>query len=115
MSILIKGMEMPTSCRQCRLSRAEREQIRWAPCPVVVAKCDVCDGYISLNEAMNGKNPNCPLIEVPTPHGRLIEEPKAFDLDGLFYIEPHDFERIGKYFIDQVKEQPTIIEAGDGT
>lgn len=51
MSILIKGMEMPTSCADCKLRMAVG-----------------CCGNLPHNIRM----PNCPLIELP-PHGDLID------------------------------------------
>ena len=53
-------------------------------------------------------------IEVPTPHGRLIEEPKSYDYSGLVHISPYDFVGITKYFAEQVHNQQTVIEA-EGT
>lgn len=50
-------------------------------------------------------------IEVPTPHGRLIEEPKQLSYDGLAYISPYDVIGTAKYFLDQIRAMPTIIEA----
>ena len=62
MSILIKGMEMPKSCLECRLYNdpwcmaKKRNQWRTA-----------------YNRPQNGERQNdCPLIPVP-PHGRLID------------------------------------------
>lgn len=48
MSILIKGMEMPKGCDDCFLP------LRYCP------------------RAMKEKG-ECPLVELPTPHGRLID------------------------------------------
>jgi hypothetical protein len=47
------------------------------------------------------RHPNCPLIEIPTPHGRLI------DSDDIY---------IGRWDIDsdlaeQIQNAPTILEA----
>ena len=49
MSVLIKGMEMPQNCTECH------------------ARCRL---YLNGRKF---RHPNCPLIEVPTPHGRLID------------------------------------------
>lgn len=66
MSILIKGMEMPTSCESC-------------PCKTADAfgglGCQAT-GYIPLRKANQDRPDNCPLDPVP-PHGRLG------DLDAL--------------------------------
>ena len=50
MSVFIKGMEMPKSCDTCFLS-----------------KWDTC------NERFYCMFDDCPLVEVPAPHGDLID------------------------------------------
>lgn len=55
MSILIKGMEMPKACYECVLS--------W------VGVCDLENPYYISDTRAQG----CPLVEVPTPHSRLID------------------------------------------
>lgn len=54
---------------------------------------------------------NCSAITVKAPHSRLIEEPGLFHYGGLAKISPFDFIGTAKYFADQVKAMPTIIEA----
>lgn len=73
MSVLIKGMEMPASCLACPM--CEQGTIHeWE------LYCGLTGDYIghwddkSLN---NGHRPDvCPLVEVPTPHGDLIDRDK---------------------------------------
>jgi hypothetical protein len=64
MSILIKGMKMPTRCAECRLSTVHSFNDR----PL----CDVLVEYMSYGEWETKRLDNCPLVEVP-PHGRLID------------------------------------------
>ena len=52
MSILIHGMEMPQNCTECHVR---------------------CRLYLNGRKF---RHPNCPLIEVLTPHGRLIDADK---------------------------------------
>lgn len=64
MSILIKGMEMPKSCGDCKAFVCYRQ---WAG--------DVGDCFcgITKNDAKaKEKNADCPLVPVPK-HGRLID------------------------------------------
>ena len=59
MSILIKGMEMPALCQECDL--------------YIEGAC-YAKGYRDYRSIMDMSKPDdCPLIEVPTPHGRLID------------------------------------------
>lgn len=57
------------------------------------------------------KLPNCPIKEIPTPHRRLIEVPTELSYKGLQYYSPYDYKGIAKYFLDQIKELPAIIES----
>ncbi len=52
MSVLIKGMEMPKDCVSCRW------HARWG-----------CEITGIVTNAVQG----CPLVDIPTPHGRLID------------------------------------------
>lgn len=72
MSVLIKGMEMPESCESCRFED-------FGGCMFRVKKED------------------CPLVEVPTPHGRLVDAGELL-------------ERVEEY----LNNTPSIIEAEKG-
>ena len=79
MSILIKGVEMPKSCHAC-----------WVT--------DYClENHFGIFANGNGKP--CPLVEIPTPHGRLID---ADDVNNHI---------IG--YVD-LRDCPTIIDAEGG-
>ena len=68
MSVLIKGMEMPTRCFSCPMCDVENAEVN----------CAISHGsYIEYREidpkvAIQERPSWCPLIEVP-PHGRLID------------------------------------------
>ena len=62
MSVLIKGVDMPTQCYDCYLV-AQDPDGKGLYCKFL--KEDIADWCSRL--------PNCPLIEVPTPHGRLAD------------------------------------------
>ena len=84
MSLLIKGMEMPTSCYACDFAYQDQDSehnVYWT--------CAVDHKAAGLYE----RREDCPLIEIPS-HGRLI------DADALpdRYAEVRDLA-------------PTIIEA----
>lgn len=92
MSVLIKGMEMPTSCDECRLS--------------------VDDGCVPQNQWLNeeGTNKrldNCPLIELP-PHGRLIDADALWD-KGWFLTRDNIYK--GQIESAILTMAPTILEA----
>lgn len=78
MTILIKGLEMPKEgCKDCCF--VDR---RWLGdiCPFLRTE-------VSGNVERGGKPYACPLVEVPTPHGDLID---ADALMGLYEPAPED-------------------------
>lgn len=94
MSVLIKGMKMPSCCDDC-----------WAlddfgEYPV----CRITGEQRGYNFRTREKRMNaCPLVPVP-PHGRLI------DADALKIMMP----TIGDEYLyarEMIEEAPTIIEA----
>ena len=64
MSVLIKGMEMPTSCNDCPLAGDFKCNLM----PSIPALCKEYDMAVQNGKRLN----NCPLVEIP-PHGRLID------------------------------------------
>ena len=62
MSVLIKGMDMPKNCDECDLST-------WEGFPLGGLKL-VCQ-LLGQVDDIEIRDEDCPLIEVPTPHGRL--------------------------------------------
>lgn len=94
MSVYIKGMTMPKDCWHCELSvlYGERLWCRRMKEEVVRAKID----------------PSCPLVEVQTPHGRLID---ADALIGKLHDEClFDYDARSVVYAD-IQEAPTIIPA----
>jgi hypothetical protein len=114
MSILIRGMEMPNSCAECkpewRSSLVSKEGAR--------CYCRIAKQYGSLEIANQRRMDFCPLVEVPTPRGRLIDADKlhkdtyhrAFETGDDTMWQSGCWVRYRA--IEQVQvSQPTIIEA----
>ena len=103
MSVLIRGMEMPKNCGDCKAFVCHRQ---WAG--------DVGDCFcgITKNDAKaKEKNADCPLVPVP-PHGRLI------DADALLTHKGDCYDAQG-YLLYAVGTgnimcAPTIIPAEEG-
>ena len=108
MSILIKGMEMPKNCKSCPL-RYSSTGYAW---------CDITGASLALEIDM--RDYTCPLVDIPTPHGRLG------DLDALYEeisngnkayngIEGYDGEYPNIANVDDcleaIKYAETVIEA----
>ena len=67
MSVLIKGMDMPTGCYTCPIIYSE-DGVFDFECPI--------NSYLLWHDAedvIRYRPDSCPLVEVPTPHGRLID------------------------------------------
>lgn len=89
MSILIRGMEMPKNCQECGL--------------YIEGAC-YAKGYRDYRSIMDTSKPDdCPLIEIPAPHGRLIDADKLIDTLG---VSDDDI-----YVQDILQDAPTVIEA----
>jgi hypothetical protein len=84
MSVLIKGIEMPENCDKCRFQSELR------------LYCDAMP-YNFCGNTDDIERPDwCPLVEIKTPHGRLIDAEKLLIDHGLKLTEEF---------------APTVIEA----
>jgi hypothetical protein len=69
MSVLIKGMKMPSECRECKMMDYRTNTGRtWC----FSAKILLADNYESIG--FDGRHERCPLKEVKEPHGDLIDK-----------------------------------------
>ena len=103
MSVLVKNMEMPNVCAYCFLDASE------------------CDLHPKV-DIWRERHPDCPLVKIPTPHGRLIDADKfEFEMDDKLLValtEKYGEEEAqkGLHFsfrdcISNIQFQPTVIEA----
>lgn len=75
MSVIIRGMEMPQSCRCCPM------------CSVAEWWCDATNkNLVHAISEETGKAEWCPLVEVPTPHGRLIDADELIEEKDWIYF-----------------------------
>ena len=65
MSLIIKGMKMPKSCDSCDLIQFDDEGLE--------AHCPLSPYYRWCGTPPDYRPEGCQLVEVPTPHGRLID------------------------------------------
>lgn len=98
MSLLIKGMDMPNDCAECDLSIYYDGYSGGYGYNPSGWWCRRLKRLIKESES----NPaDCPLAEIPTPHGRLIDA----DALSLWDID------VANYPSNYIKRAPTIIEA----
>ena len=96
MSILIKGdIGLPRDCCKCPFN--------------CYGLCLANRSKLSVDKCVKSRHSDCPLVEVPTPHGRLI------DADALMEcrLEPNHYEELKDGYIPDydLDSAPTIIEA----
>lgn len=112
MSILIKGMEMPKSCWFCNFCRAYDEPNQGFFCVAIEAD-------LHRSNIQKKRSDDCPLVEVPTPHGDLIDREaliKAlhawFDDDEVHAFEKDVYWHHGGV-MKIINDALTIIESED--
>ena len=86
MSVIVKGMEMPSCCQSCDFSDDEARF------------CKAAKEYIP----MLAQPRFCPLVELPEKHGRLIDGDEL--ADGC--DAPHWCR-----WLSEIEDMPTIVEA----
>ena len=107
--ILIKGVDMPGFCIDCPCGHVDNSEY---PKQKLFCYGQYECPELDINEVRN-KVKNCPLVEVPTPHGRLIDADKV--LSEIREIVKADTER-GKitFAVDifrPINNAPTVIDA----
>ena len=100
--ILIKNMEMPKACGDCRFAVNAYGSLTEGKCAVLGY------GVTYLNKRCDA----CPLVEVP-PHGDLIDRSKLV-IHGWIYDDGELQEHADYYDVTEVQNAPTILEASDG-
>ena len=92
MSILIKGdIGLPRDCCKCPFN--------------CYGLCLANHSKLSVDKCVKSRHSDCPLVEVPTPHGRLID---ADEIEKCV----HEWYDVGEYvFADTIRDADTIIEA----
>ncbi len=96
MGIYIKNMKMPKTCAKCPFFE-----------PYSIA-CFITHYFLDRDDYRFGRDKDCPLVEILTPHGRLIDvdalQCKVDDI-GLGYYAVYGVTE------DTIDSAPTIIEA----
>lgn len=109
MSVLVKGMEMPKHCAECGFLEAE-----------YTLECNCLRK--KMQGIFEGRDRDCPLVEVHTPHGRLIDADETMRQWGLDkatkYGNENAEQQLFSYstmmmyeIVDIIDDAPTVIEA----
>ena len=90
MSVIVKGMEMPRDCYECKA---------WSNC-------------FDEKPPFNMFKSVCPLVEVKEPHGRLIDADKLSEKAYWDYNEAtHGYNNFKIVSNHDIEDAPTVIEA----
>ena len=105
MSVFIPGFEMPRDCFHCPFEMFLSDK---------KSHCRANRGR-EIQLDIFGKGQNCPLVEIKTPHGRLIDADANVAVMEKCKSTESAFERSFYSFAAQImRECPTIIEAEGG-
>lgn len=99
MSVIIKGMKMPKSCDSCDLIQFDDEGLE--------AHCPLSPYYRWCGTPPDYKPEGCLLVEVPTPHGDLVDRDDLTDeINRVTFAERYDYN----VAYDIVTSAETVIE-----
>ena len=109
MGVYIEGMEMPKSCHKCFIKQGS--------CPAIRKRIQALPKNNHIYAPYNYRHDDCPLRNVPTPNGRLIDA----DLLGKILKEraedewnkdaaPFSWSYAYECLMDTLDSMPTIIE-----
>jgi len=100
MSVIIKGMKMPKNCDNCDLIQFDDEGLE--------AHCPLSPYYRWYGTPPDYRPEGCPLVEVPTPHGDLVDRDDLIDeINRATFVKRYDYN----VAYNIVADAETIIEA----
>jgi hypothetical protein len=109
MSVLLKGMEMPKDCWECPMQVYYSSGKTWCKSADMI----IAEDYKPI--PFDGKPKWCPLVEVSTPHGKLVEfiDVATFEDEDSGTEKVNLGEAFAAYF--KMREAKPVIEAeGEG-
>lgn len=110
MSVLIKNMKMPSRCFDCTFSKwSNLHQTKACNCGSYYFKPCFED---NSEEFYEKRADFCPLVEVPVPHGKLLDENDVIDTihDRLHELQTHKEFQKKHGDIDLLGVMPYIVK-----
>jgi len=103
MSVIIKNMEVPQYCGACHVG---------------FCKQIGCELYIGFDDYATSRHPDCPISNIPTPHGRLGDLDELYNhLNEWYLTHEHGFSETEKIYIramlSGVEDSPTVVPASE--
>ena len=103
MSVIVRGMEMPDCCGHCPFRiKANPDE-------------NICRASGELFEETLGiltkwRHSSCPLVDIPTPHGDLIDRNNLGATDFELIMCNGNFEELARMLVEKIEKAPTVIE-----
>ena len=93
MSILIKDVKAPRDCASCKMPM------------------EICSLWVGTEPGI--KHQDCPIVELPEKHGRLIDEDALMGKIDRAFVITHSFDAHQGFIACQrmIRALPTIIPA----
>lgn len=108
MGVLIRGMEMPKSCRKCCLCDFDREGYY----------CIKLERVLDKWHVRTQRDCDCPLVEVSVPHKDLVDRDTLMQEVEKYIIKPdtvtkNTWNECVKTIMYEIKNAHAIIEEED--
>ncbi len=107
MDILIKGIEMPKNCHECRFH--SMQDVMYKACVIHLCYAQGIGQNCYVDEVPTKLHDRCPLVALPK-HGRLT------DLDKLYEHEKYNVQEAlfdADEVLEDLKNAPVILEASE--
>ena len=101
MSLILKGIDMPKSCNGCEFNYClEGGSYEWWECVIL---------HDDINQ-FDTRRTDCPLVEIPTPHGRIIDEKELLDKIKRGRYSEDINQVIYSVGVEDIANAPTILD-----
>ena len=100
MSVVIRGMKMPNNCDECDLNY---------DCFRCILPIE--NSLLYGKDTTNGRLPNCPLVELPAEHGRLIDSSAIGLTDFEIVMCDGNYKEALTMLLKKIERAPTVVEA----
>ena len=108
MSVLVKEINIPVSCYECPMAEEMDMQEDWHKCKLLNKEFYSWDVTDDMKEYHRPKE--CPLVEVPTPHGGLIDADKEkAEIDNML-VQGEVFTTAKNFASIVLENASTVIE-----
>ena len=102
MSVVVRGMKMPTSCSECAFCGYYGKGDHL---------CDITGKDVVYELSLENRLDDCPLVELPEGHGRLIDSSAIGLTDFEIVMCDGNYKEALTMLLKKIERAPTVIEA----